>query len=100
MSGNQFTPKSIVNLVFFIMLFNIIVLTLVFGVLAGVARLSNSVPGSLALLFSSASGILAVLSTLLGVLRTAITSLLDSLANTPQTASRAPEASEDREPTD
>lgn len=64
-------PTNVLNIVFFMLILNVLVIGLSFGILSGVAAYLINRP-DLSSLFGAATGLMAFVAVILGVLRSAL----------------------------
>jgi len=71
------TGRAVINLLFFSLITNVVVMAIAFGIVAGLAAFLNA--GQTAAIFQIAGGILLGLTTILTLFRSVLIELLDDL---------------------
>lgn len=78
MAGGGLAPETVVNIVFFALVFNALIMALAFSIVAGIAEFITQSSG-LVPVFGGAAGFLGLIATLMATLRSALVELLSSL---------------------
>lgn len=71
------TGRAVINLLFFSLITNVVVMAIAFGIVAGLAAFLNA--GQTAAIFQTAAGVLLGLTTMLTLFRSVLIGLLDDL---------------------